>query len=216
MGGISHGAEHAIRTQSWSPSSCSSRRRSSLSYLIIMSGCAGFPISYHWRAPRKMKCFTHGKASATTLAREIFTLQRRRSWIDIADTSRAQLMKCRSFPASANTPRTPFPALPSINRSPSLKRILVAFWRDFSISKYQSIPAWAAKHYGSMRQVFSQNPMQPLSTPALSILARSFAWLASRNAICARFKHFAAQKIRLHCLQGIRDLKRNGLSNCMH
>ena len=175
MGAISPGAGPAIRTQSSFPSSCSSKRRSPPSSRIITSGCAGFPISPHWRALRKMRCFARGKASAITLAREISTPQQKRLWIDMAETSRGESSKCDNFPESGNTPRMQWPALPLINRFRSSKRTPVAFWRGFSICANQSIPTRAGEHFGNMQRVFSQNPMPRLSTPHSSILARSFA-----------------------------------------
>jgi hypothetical protein len=54
-----------------------------------------------------MKCFTHGKASAITLAREISTLQQKRFWIDMAETFRGESSKCDSFPESGNTQPMP-------------------------------------------------------------------------------------------------------------
>ena len=175
MGAISPGAGSAIRTQSSSPSSCSSKRRSPPSYLIITSGSAHFPISPHWRALRKMRCFARGKASAITLAREISTRQQRSLWIDTADNSRGQSIKCSDFPESANIPRTLSPALLSINLFQSSKRTPLAFWRGSLICANQSIPTWAGKSFGNKQRVLFQNPMPRLSTPHFSISARSFA-----------------------------------------
>ena len=175
MGAISPGAGFGTRTQSSFPSSCSSKRRSPPSSRTITSGSADFPILPHWRALRKMRCFGRGKASATTLAREISTPQQKRLWIDMAETSRRGSAKCDNSPESGNTLRTQWPALPSINRSRSSKRTPVAFWRGFSICANQSIPIWAGEHCGNTQRVFSQNPMPRLSTRRFSILARSFA-----------------------------------------
>ena len=144
-----------------------------------------------------MKCFARGKASAITLAREIFTPPQRRLWIDTAEISRGESSKCVNFLESGNTPRTPWPALPLINRFQSSKRTPVVFWHGFSICANQSIPTWASENFGNMQRVFSQNPTPRLSTPHFSILARLFAHPGSRNALSARSKRFAAQKIRL-------------------
>ena len=47
----------------------------------------------------------------------------------------------RACRASADTPRTPSPLSPSINRSRSLKRTSREFWRGFSTCAYRSIPS---------------------------------------------------------------------------
>jgi hypothetical protein len=122
-----------------------------------------------------MRCFARGKASAITLAREIFTPQQKRSWTAIAENSHRESRKCDNFPELVNTPRMQWPALPSINQFRSSKQTLLAFWRGFSICGNQSIPSPADEWFGKMQRVFSPNPPARFSTPRFSILARSFA-----------------------------------------
>ena len=216
MVAIFPGAGLAIRTRSLCPSSCSSRRRSPPSSLIITSGCAGFRISLRWRALRKTRCFARGRASVITLVPGIFIPQQKRLLIDLAEISRGKSSECDNFPESGNTPRMPWPALPLINRFRSSKRTLLAFRRDFSICANQLIPALAGKRFGNLERVFSRNPMPRLLTPRFWILARLFVWPAGRNAIYVLLKCFAAQKIRLRFPSENQDPKQYVSSRLMH
>jgi hypothetical protein len=92
----------------------------------------------------------------------------------LAEISHEKSSKYDNFPASGNTPRTPLPALPLINRFRSSKRTLLAFWRGFSTCENQSIPTLAGRRFGDVERVFSQNPTPRLLTPHFSILARLF------------------------------------------
>ena len=141
-----------------------------------------------------MKCFASGRASAITLAREIFTPLQKRLWIDTAEISRGESSKCVNFLESGNTPRMQSPALPLINRFRSSKRTPVVFWHGFSICANQSIPAWASENCGNMQRVSSQNPTPRLSTPHFSILARLFAHPGSRDATVCPVKTFCRAK----------------------
>jgi A/G-specific DNA glycosylase len=133
-----------------------------------------FPISPHWRALRKMRCFARGKASAITLAREISTPQQKRLWIDMAETSRGieqmrQLSGIGKYTAHAVASFAFNQSVPIVEANTG--RVLA---RLFNLRK--SIDSdRAGEHCGNMQRVFSQNPMPRLSTPHSSILARSFA-----------------------------------------
>src|SRR5438552_653301 len=151
-----------------------------------MNGSAVSPILRHWLALPKTTCCAYGKVSVIMLAREIFMPPQRPSWIDIADVSRDRSGKCSNSQESENTPRTPSPALPSINQSQSSRLTLLAFWRDFSIFVKPSIPSPAEKHSGNMEQRFFQNPAPGLTTPHSSISAHLFAFLESPSVAFAR------------------------------
>lgn len=172
---IFRGAVRAIRTQFSSPNSCSNKHKSLLSFHITKHGYAGFRISPHWRAPARTTFFVHGRASATTLARETCMPPPEPCWRTIADVSRGQSTGCGGSRASGSTLRTLLPVSRSIDLSQLSKPTPLAFWRGFSIFANPSIPVPAGKRFGNTQRVFFQNPAHEPSTLHCLILARSFA-----------------------------------------
>ena len=175
MAVISLGAGPAIRTQSSFPSSCSSKHGSPPSSRIITIGSAHFPISPHWRALRKMRCFARGKAWAITLARETCMPPREPCWRTIADVSRCQSTGCGSSQGLGSTLRTLLPASRSIDLSQLSKRTPLEFWQEYSILASLSIRPRDEKLFGNVQRIFVQCLGAGHSTPHFSILARSFA-----------------------------------------
>ena len=139
---------------------------------------------------------THGRAWAITIARGISTTPRRLYRLGTAGFCPATSQRSASCRALAATRQTRLRHLLSINRSQLSKRIARACSPACSTFARRLILQSVAKNCGGTPHTLSQDAMPRGSILHLSISARSSASRINRNAISARWKNFAAQKIR--------------------